>query len=461
MESAISPRSRRFAAALRRLVRRGAGQRISNLLSKVRPEDVAVAMPGLTPTEQLKVFHILMKDYPDASADVLTELEPNLRVSILERLTPDQVGGIVEMAAVDDAVFLIESLPSELKEQVLNLVDLRDLTEVQSRLTYEDDSAGRIMDSEFFSLSEQTTVAEAIAAIREHPDVEMIFYLYVVDDAGRLVGVTSLRQLLVSRGDLALGEIMQPDLIQVSTETDQEVVAQLAARYDLLAIPVTDEQHHLLGIVTVDDIVDVVREEATEDFYKIVGTSDDELQYQGKAWRVAGIRLPWLLTNLVGLLATGFLLEYFQVQFKELLFLLGFVPTVMGVGGTTGSQTSTITVRGLAMGRLGAEGTRLSQFVWQQFKVGALVGLTLGLTVGVAAFVRVGDPSFALLVSVALMVVVLVATLAGALIPLLFRRLGIDPAVAAGPLVTTSSDILGILIYFGLVALMIRFLAPM
>ncbi len=460
MDSSFTPRSRRFAATVRRLVRRGAVQRISNLLSKVRPEDVAVALPGLTPSEQLKVFDILMQDYPEAVSDVLTELEAPERIAILERLSLDQVGSIVETAPVDDAVFLIESLPTELKEQVLELVDRRDLTEVQSHLTYEDDSAGRLMDSVFFSLPEATTVAEAIATIREQPDVEMIFYLYVVDKGGRLVGVASLRQLLLSSAQRTLGEIMQADLIKVSTETDQELVAQLAARYDLLAIPVVDEQNRLVGIVTVDDIVDVVQEEATEDFYKIVGTSDDELQYQGKAWRVASIRLPWLLANFLGLLATGFLLEHFQVQFKELLFLLGFVPTVMGVGGTTGSQTSTITVRGLATGRLGEEGARLRQFVWQQFKVGALVGIALGTLGVVAGLLRHNDPRFSVLVGVSLWVIVMVATLAGALIPLLFRRLGIDPAVAAGPLVTTSSDIFGILIYFGLVALLIRFFAP-
>jgi len=461
MAADSSPRAKRFEATLRRLVRRGAQQRIKNLLRKVRPEDVAVALPGLTPSEQMRVWGVLLEDFPDAAADVLTEVDPPLRLSLLERMTPEQVGTIVESAPVDDAVYLIESLPADLKEQILDLVDVREMREVQSHLTYEDDSAGRIMDPEFFSLPESHTVAEAIAQIREHPDVEMIFYLYIVDDAGHLTGVTSLRQVLLAKGDRTLGEIMQADVIRVSTETDQEIVAQTAARYDLLAIPVTDETNKLVGIVTVDDIVDVVREEATEDFYKIVGTSDDELQYQGKAWRVAGIRLPWLLTNMVGLLVTGFLLETFQEKFAQALFLLGFVPLVMCMGGTTGSQTSTITVRGLATGRLGGDGMRLREFVWQQLRVGVWVAVTIGAGASIVAIFKPGgNLAQAILVSGALTVVIILATLCGSLVPLLFRRVGIDPAVAAGPLVTMTSDALGILVYFGLVFLMFQYLVP-
>ncbi|MCB1036807.1 MAG: magnesium transporter, partial [Acidobacteria bacterium] len=345
-------------------------------------------------------------------------------------------------------------------EQVMDLVDVRDLKEVQSHLTYEDDSAGRIMDTQLFSLPESTTVMEAISAIREQPDVEMIFYLYVVDDGGRLVGVTSLRQLLLSPGEQTLKEIMQSDLIKVTTETDQEVVAQLAARYDLLAIPVTDDLNRLVGTVTVDDIVDVVQEEATEDFYKIVGSSDDELQFQGKPWKVAGFRLPWLVANMVGLLVSGFLLEHFQAKFEQALFLLGFVPLVMGMGGTTGSQTSMVTVRGLATGRLGGEGFRYRTFVGQQLKVGLVVALCTGFLGGAVALFKYRNIALALMVWGAMLAVVLVATASGAIVPLLFRRLGIDPAVSAGPLVTMTSDALGILVYFSLVSLLIGFLLP-
>ncbi|MEM7050053.1 MAG: magnesium transporter [Acidobacteriota bacterium] len=445
---------------LRRFVRRGARSSISKLLAKVRPEDLGGLLRGLTPGERLAVFRIAVADFPDSTGSVLTEMEPHLRTELLERLEPGEVAGVLELLAVDDAVSVVESLPSEVKDRVLAIVDLKGVTEVQSQLTYEDDSAGRIMTREFFSLPESTLVREAIATIQDQgEEIEMIFYLYVVDLEGLLVGVTSLRQILLSPPDKSLRDIAQRDMIKVDTTTDQEEVAQLAARYDLLAIPVVDEHNKLLGIVTVDDIVDIVKEEATEDFFKMVGTNEDELLYQERAWRLAGIRLPWLLINLVGLLLTGILFEHFQVRFQEALFLLTFVPVIMGMGGNIGTQTSTITVRGLATGQLRFGDRRIGAFLWSQVRVGALLGLATAALVAIAAAaLESGNVYYAIVVSVSLFMAILVASFNGAIIPVLFEKFGIDPAVAAGPLVTTSNDITGILIYFGFAGLLIEFL---
>jgi magnesium transporter len=458
MDPVTARKSEVIFDTLRRFVRRGARSSISKLLGKVRPEDLALMLRGLTPSERLDVFRIVIDDYPDSAGDVLTELEPTQRLELLERLGAEEIAGILELIAVDDAVFVVDSLPAEIKERVLEIADLRGVTEVQSQLVYEDDSAGRIMTRDFFALPESTSVREAIAKIQESQDVEMIFYLYVVDDDGRLVGVTSLRQLLLSPPVKTLGEIAQRDLIRAHTDTDQEEVAQVAARYDLLAIPVTDSGNKLVGIVTVDDIVDIVKEEATEDFLKMVGTSEDELLYQERSLRVVGIRLPWLLINLVGLVITGLLLERFQVSFKEALFLLTFVPVIMGMGGNSGSQTSTITVRGLATGRIGRGVSGLGSFLWNQIKVGAILGLVTALLVGVFALILESNLYYSVVVGGSLFLAILLASINGAVIPLVFDKLGIDPAVAAGPLVTTSNDITGILIYFGFASLLIEHL---
>jgi magnesium transporter len=312
-----------------------------------------------------------------------------------------------------------------------------------------------VMTRELFSLPEATTVRQAVASIQENRDVELIFYLYVVDGEGRLVGVTSLRQLLLAPPEKTLGDIAQRDVIHATTGTDQEEVARLAARYDLMAIPVVDDEGRLAGIVTVDDIIDIVREEATEDFLKMVGTSDEEITYEQRAFRVARIRFPWLALNMVGGLLTGVLLERFQVRLSEALFLLTFVPVVMGMGGNIGSQTATLTVRGLATGRIGGGEGWLGPFLWRQAKVGAVLGATFALLVGTGAFVFQQNPWYAVVVGGAMFVAMLLAACNGAVIPLVFERLGIDPAVAAGPLVTTSNDITGILIYFGFASLLI------
>jgi magnesium transporter len=453
-----SRRSELLTATLRRFVHRGARANISKLLGKTRPEDVALAFRAMTTDAQVSVFRILMEDYPDSAAEVLSEVDTPELQGLVEELSDRQVAAVFERMSVDDAVAVVELLPPELEEKVLGIVDVRNLDEVQTHLTYRDDSAGRLMVPSYLALDAETTVQEAIAKIRSSEDVDNIFYLYVVDADNHLVGVASLRQLLLSTPETSLAEVMTRSVIKVDTGTDQEEVARLAARYDLLAIPVTDDMNRLLGIVTLDDIIDVVKEEATEDFFKMVGTTDDELVYQDRSFKVASFRLPWLMVNLVGLIGAGMLLKYFEVTLKEALVLVFFLPVVMGMGGNVGSQTSTITVRGLATGRIGRGRLELRKFLWQQLKVGLILAAACSAAVAVGAFALEQDASYSLVVGASLLLVISLAAVNGACIPLVFQKLGIDPAVASGPLVTTSNDITGILIYFGIAYLLIDLL---
>jgi len=471
MEPIVSPRKAvLLASTFRRLVRRGARANISKLLGKTRPEDVALQLPGLTPAEQADVFRILISDFPENAGVVLTELDSPYQANVINELDRGDIEALFDGMPVDDAVSVVDSLPEEVRRQVIEIVELGDLEQVQEHLTYKDDSAGRIMDSEYLALREDKTVGEAIREIQDSRGIQTtgnIFYVYIVDSSGHLVGVTSLRQLLLNDPTVALSEIMTRSLIKVDTDTDQEEVAELANRYDLLAIPVTDGSNRLVGIVTVDDIIDVFQEEATEDFFKMVGTSDDEIVYENRSLKVAGIRLPWLILNLVGLGFGGLMIERFQVSLQEALFLLTFVPVVMGMGGNLGSQTSTIAVRGMATGRIEASRDRSRSFVWQQVKVGAILGVACAALAAIGAYVleayikngsEVELLPYAAVVGVSLFAAMVLASLNGAMIPLIFRRLGIDPAVASGPLVTTSNDLTGIIIYFGLASLLIEHL---
>lgn len=460
METALADRRRAQLARsrVRKLVRRGASSHLLRLLGKVRPEDVPILLDGLTDAEQVSVFEAVLSGYPESAGDVLTAMERSNRRRLLEAMSVGQIADVLEHMAVDDAAMLVDLLPEETRGEVLRRVDVEQRAEVQTHLEYEDDSAGRIMTPDFFSLPQKTTVSEAIAAIQGARDVEMIFYLYVVDEEERLVGVTSLRQLLLTAPTRRLEEFMTRSAIKVTTTTDQEQVAELAAHYDLLAIPVADEDNRLVGIVTFDDIIDVFQEEATEDLMKMAGTSDDELQYQERSWKVARIRLPWILVNGLGLLLSGHLLRYFQVSLKEALFLLAFVPVIMGIGGNIGGQTSTVAVRGLATGQLSGGEGRFAQFLFQQLRVGALMGLVCAVLAAAGALLIESSLPFAIVVGGSLFLVVMVASFNGAAAPVLFDRLGIDPAVAASPLVTTTSDLTGILIYFGLALSMIDLL---
>jgi magnesium transporter len=470
MEPTVSPRKAELlGSTFRRFVRRGARGSISKFLAKMRPEDVASQLFGLTQSEQATVFRILLDEYREMSGEVLSDLDGNLRAGVLEELESSEVTALLEGMAVDDTVELVESLPASLKEKVLEAVDLGDLEEVQEHLTYEDDSAGRVMDTQFFAMPETSTVGAAIARIQESQP-ENVQYLYVVDPEGRLAGVTSLRQLLLSDPGVQLSRIMARSPIKADTETDQEEVARLASRYDLLAIPVVDDGNRLVGIVTVDDIIDIVREEATEDILKMVGTSEDEIVYQDRSLRVFAIRFPWLLINLVGLVMAGWLIDWFEIRLEEALFLFPFVPVIMGMGGNIASQTSTIAVRGLATGRITLQPGRVRGFLWQQAKVGSIIGLACASLTAAGAYLlpawgimslgsgEVDLVNYAAVVGVSLFFAILLASINGAMIPMIFERLGIDPAVASGPLVTTSNDITGIIIYFSLAAWLIEHL---
>ncbi|MEE2775315.1 MAG: magnesium transporter [Acidobacteriota bacterium] len=451
-------RARMVRDRVRRLVRRGARGNLVRLLGKVRPEDVPILLNGLTESQQVFVFEVLLEGYPESAGEVISSMNPAERRLLLEALSPRQIAAALESLAVDDAAEIADLLADVDRDEVLRLMTASQKADVQQHLEYEEDTAGRIMNTELFSLVESTTVGEAIAAIQESADVEMIFYLYVVDDEEGLVGVTSLRQLLISPPVRRLSEMMTGSVIKVHTSTDQEEVAELAAHYDLLAIPVVDEDERLLGIVTVDDIIDVFQEEATEDLMKMAGTSGDELLYQERTWKVASIRLPWILANGVGLVVSGQLLRYFQVSLQEALFLLAFVPVIMGVGGNIGSQTSTIAVRGLATGRLGRREGRVRPFLLQQLRVGLVLGVICAVVAGIGAYLFESSLSYALVVGGALFLVIIVSSIIGAAAPIVFERMEIDPAVAASPLVTTTVDLTGILIYFGLAVFMIDWL---
>ncbi len=459
METPSDRRQEVLRETLARFLARGAHADVTRLLGRVRPEDVAAVLERFDAGERIEIFRLLLSHFPDSAGDVLTGMDPARRLELLEELTPEQIAGLLERIPVDDAVFVVESLPPALHDQIVELVDLRELTGVQEQLGYPERSAGRLMDTDLFALPETVTVRDAIAAIQEMRDVEMIFYLYVVDRDRHLIGVTSLRQLLLSRPETTLDAIMQKSVIKVHVETDQEEVARQASRYDLLAIPVVDDHNRLVGIVTVDDIIDVVQEEAADDMLRMAGTSEDELLYEGRVLAVARLRLPSLLVSLAGLLVTGMLLAAFQTRFVDALFLLAFVPAIMGLPGSVGGQASAVALRDLAAGGLAAGSGGVAAFIGRQFKVAAVLGLACGALAAVAALALQRNVQFGLAVGAALLVAMPLAALVGAATPPLLARLNLDPAVASGPLLAAVHDIVGILAYFSVASLLLRHLA--
>jgi len=439
---------------VRKLIRRGASPNLTKVISKSHPADIAHLFRYLDLKEQ-KIFFNLIED-PETAAYVLSELDHITGAQLLEQIDKETITEVLQEMPYDDAVDIIRNMPEELAEEILTSMQDEDSEEIEQLLLYDEDTAGGIMSPEIFSLGQDLSVREAIEAVQQAEDVEMVFYLYVTDEHNHLVGVLSLRQLLTVSPGKRLKDIMTREVISVRTDMDQEEVAQLVAKYNILAIPVVDDANKLMGLITVDDVIDVMRQEATEDIYKMAGASEEELLYGNRSFKIARLRLPWLITNLFGGIITGYLMWLFKATLAEVIALITFIPVITGMGGNVGGQSSTITVRGFATGRI--EFSTLRQVFFKELRVGAIMGLVCGITVGLVALVWHHNPFLGLVVALAMVAAMTVAACMGVLAPSFFKKLGIDPAIASSPFVQTANDITGILIYFGTATIFLKHL---
>ncbi|MBW2525735.1 MAG: magnesium transporter [Deltaproteobacteria bacterium] len=439
----------RLLDTVRRLIRRNARSRLERVIQKTQPADVAHLLPRLSEHDAKIFLKVLSRDEEHA-AEVLSNLEEDTAPELLPLMETDSLASIFTHLHSDDAADLLRALPEELAEGILKRMKGEEAADVEELLHYDPKTAGGIMGTDFFSLNRDLKAGDAIFALQEAEDAEMVFYVYCTNDEGHLVGVLSLRDLLTHPAETPLDDIMNADVIKVSPDTDQERVARLVARYDLLAIPVVDEFNKLLGIVTVDDIIDVVRDEATEDFLKMVGSGEENVLDSSTA-RSAWLRAPWMLLAAIGGIGGAALITGFRERLEEVVLLAAFIPVVMGMGGNVGIQSATIMVRGLATGRVDMLGQ--GKILAKEVRTGVLLAVAGSLVVGTAAYLLGHmDYMLGLVVGAAILTNMVSAALLGSMVPLIFRKLAVDPAVATGPIMTTFMDVAGILIYFVIAA---------
>ena len=425
--------------SLLRFVRRGAWEHAGRLLEKSHPADIAQVLDRLTEADRRAVFDLITD--AQTRAGVLPLLEFAARADLLVGMQTESAAGILQLMETDDAAEVLRELPRGEADAILGALGAR-AEDIESLLLYPEGSAGSIMVPDYFALNETLTVKEAIEYLQSRGTAEASFYVYVVDDRNTLVGVLSLRQLIMQPPYTVLRECMVGDPIRVTADTDQEEVARIVARYDLLAIPVVDSRSALIGVVTVDDVIDVMRDEATEDILKLAGTTVEEVTSPGFL-RGAWIRFPWLAASFVGGAVGIFLLSRYESLLSTTVQVAFFLPIILGMGGNVGSQCSMVIVRGLAAGRLELES--VSRIVIHEVGTSVLLAVTFAATLGaVAAVLEYGPATFPLVVSLGMLVSMISAATVGTLLPLAFDRLGVDPAVASGPFVTTSTDIAGI-----------------
>lgn len=408
--------------------------------------------------EQVENNRLLI--YGFLSPEEIAEIMENIEIEDIEpfftEMDPRFAAMVFAEMSTDDAVDILNELSKDKVASFLTIMENDASDEIKQLLHYEEKTAGSIMTTEFISIFKTQTVKDTMAQLKkEGPEAETIYYLYVVDEDKRLVGVLSLRDLIISEEDTLIDDILSEKVVSVSVAEDQEDVAKMMRDYDFLAVPVVDFQDHLLGIITVDDILDVMEEEASDDYSKFAAITDNERPNEN-AFISAKKRLPWLIILLFLGMFTASLIGRFEETLDKVAVLAIFIPLIAGMAGNTGTQALAVAVRGLATGEYGKQGK--FKLILREAATGLITGTVCGVAITLVIYLWQGDFFLGLLVGISIMATLVVATLAGSLVPLIMDRLNIDPAVASGPFITTINDIISILIYFGMATAFMGFL---
>ncbi|QIA27930.1 magnesium transporter [Thermaerobacter sp. PB12/4term] len=427
---------------LARAVQDGDAAAAARLAGELHPADLAEFVLSQEPALRARLLGWLR---PEQAALVVEELPAPVQSEILAVLDRQRAGAVLEEMSSDEVADLLGELPPQRAVDLLRLLRDREAADVRSLLAYLDDTAGGLMTTEFVALQDDLTAAEAIDALRRlAPDAETIYYVYVVDREERLQGVLSLRELIVAPPDTPIRRIMRTRVVTVPPDMDQEEVARVVAKYDLLAVPVVDAEGRILGIVTVDDVVDVLEEEASEDIYRLTATPEGAAA--GTSWLRARLRLPWLVGLLLGELVVAKVIQGFEGTLERVAELAYFIPLLAATAGNVGTQSLATAVRGLATGEI-ARGEAL-RVLGRELQVGLLLALVLALTSTGLVYAVLGNGAVAVTVGTAMGLNTLVAAAIGVVVPLALHGLRVDPAVASGPFVTTTLDVVGTLVYF-------------
>ena len=443
--------------SVKRLLRIGATANLLNLLQKQHPADLAQIFSELPNRDREATFTLLVERNGRLAMEAISELSPEAGAALLATRSAEEIAKLAQEIESDDAAALIDYLPEDLSAAVLDLMRPKQSGEVENLLEYDEQTAGRIMNPQVFALSEDLTVGEAITELQGNRDVEMVFYLYVVDERRHLVGVTSLRRLLLVSPETPLKRIMTADIISARVDMDQEEVARQVASYNLLAIPVVDEENKLVGVITVDDVIDVIKDEATEDIYRLAGVAGDERPFTPAAESLRK-RLPWLGVNLVTAFVAASVVALFEGTIERITALAVFMPIVAGMGGNAATQTLTVIVRGIALGELTWSNSR--QALVKEAIVGVGNGVVLGLCAALVAWATRGSPVLGLVLCAAMIINMFVAATAGTLVPLGLRAANIDPALASSVFITTLTDVFGFFSFLGLATIFMQYLGP-
>jgi len=441
------PRSDELVSVVESGTREG---KLKDLLSHEKAADIARALERLE-IEPRKAVLTALSD--EQAGEVLVEANELTRAELIGALRAERIAGIVEELPPDDAADVVSELSEEKRRRVLNRMPEEESAEVRALLEYPEETGGGLMTPELVAVREEMTAREAAESLRKLEEPESIFFIHVVDAHRRLVGSVPLGRLIAAEPSSRVGTLVDPDVLSIREHADQEEIARTFREYNLTVAPVVDDEGRLLGRITEDDVVEVIEEEATEDAYKMAGSDDEELS-QRSVFVVAKIRLQWLLICLLGSLGAAAIIHWFRLALEDFFALTIFIPVITATGGNTGLQSSTITVRGLATGRL--ERHHLLPTVLREIRVGGIIAVTCGAAIGIVARLWSGQMIIGVAIGSAMFCAITAAATLGVVVPIALKKLGKDPAIASGPLITTSNDALGLLIYLGLASVLLK-----
>jgi magnesium transporter len=436
-----------------RLVRHKAYSLAFNIIRKGRASDLADLFRYLTPKQKQWFADSVLRSHQLAA--VLSEMEDDLVTQFVSFLSEEDLVSAIEKMNPDDVADIFLVFKEEKRQALLSRLSKAQRLSVSRLLGFEPRTAGGIMTTDFLALSEEITSAQAIDLIKKQERRAEILYIYVVDNYQQLVGVVSFRQLVLAKGGQKLSELMEKDPISVSLDQNQEEASSMIAKYNLLALPVVDDQHHLVGQITVDDAMDVLYEEATEDIYHLASL-DTEEHVGTPALHSTRLRFPWLVLNLLTCVLAALAVSFFEGTIEKYVVLAVLLPVVAGMGGNAGTQSLVVVTRGLALGEIDwHSGLKI---IFKEVKVGSLNGLFLGIIMGVITFFWYHNLALSLVIFLAMLGNLFIAGLFGSLVPLFLRKLKLDPALGSSIFVTTATDVFGFVLYLGLATLLINFI---
>ena len=419
---------------------------VRSILDVMNEVDIASLLSDLDDKELALAFRLIPKD---KAAEVFANMNHSMQTYLVEMFSEKELKELLDDLYMDDTVDLLEELPANLVNRILNTVDQADRTLINQLLNYPDDSAGTLMTTEYVDIRETMTVAQAMAHIKETgTHTEEIYTCYVTDQR-RLLGIVSAKDLMTTADDVLIRDLMQTEIISVSTHTDKEEVAQLFTKYNFLALPVLDQDERLVGIVTFDDAMDVMVDEATEDITKMAAMSPSEKSYfETSVLAHAKHRIAWLLILMFSATITGTIITRYENAFAAIPLLVSFIPMLMDTGGNCGSQSSTLIIRGIALGEI--QFSDLFRVMFKEFRVSLIVGVALALANGIRILIMYKNAGLALVIGLSLVATIVISKLIGCVLPLIAKKLHMDPAIMASPLITTLVDTCSILIYFNI-----------